>query len=105
MLMTGQNKTHNVGGDVRLLCIVTGDGDVRTTWTKDGQDVAYDGRVKTTAEGELLIEDVVHEDEGTYRCTATRGRETTYVETGVRVAGERENLNFERTRKSSFQAC
>ena len=88
VVMSAHNDTNYVGSDVRLLCMVTGDGDVTTQWTKNGVPVIFDDRIKMTPEEELFIEDVVPEDEGTYRCTATRGTESVSVEAQIRIAGK-----------------
>lgn len=93
IFLSANNETHEVGSDVRLMCMTTGDGDITVTWSHDGQPVFFDDRVKTTAEGELLIEDVVPEDQGVYRCTASRWPESIHAETTVKVAGKEMLLN------------
>ena len=88
VVMAAHNTTYTAGGFIRLLCIVTGRGNIVTSWTKDGAALTLDDRVTTNAEGELTLDEVVPADSGMYRCTATRGAQSVHVEAQIQVTGQ-----------------
>ncbi len=51
-------------------------------------------RFMESAEGELLIENVIKGDAGSYECIATRGREEAVAFTDIKIAGNYFNLSF-----------
>ena len=73
---------------MRLLCLVSGEGDIKITWSRDDVAMVFSDRIKSTVVGELLIEDILPEDAGVYRCSATRNNESVHVETEVVVSGK-----------------
>lgn len=70
-------ETYHVGEEAHLTCETTGRKDVETEikWSKDGKPLPVDepdSRYKRPSADVLLIERVLREDTGEYRCTARR---------------------------------
>jgi hypothetical protein len=64
------------GQTVVLLCHSNSSGKIGFSWTKDGNRLPSEDRIRETGHGELLISDVTTSDSGTYGCTVTRGHDT-----------------------------
>ena len=84
------NTTFDSGADAHLMCHVTGDtkSNIDIAWQKDGLGLPYDDRYKETERGELLIEDLVPTDAGTFTCIATRGGDKVKASATIKVNGK-----------------
>ena len=69
-LTIGDNVTALTNTSITIQCPTSGVPTPAITWTKDGQEIASDGRYTIHDDGSLLISEAGEEDSARYTCTA-----------------------------------
>ncbi|XP_062305266.1 ADAMTS-like protein 1 isoform X3 [Osmerus eperlanus] len=80
---------HRQVSSVELKCEVSGGHEPTVTWTKDGKEILYSGRVALQADGSLKILSPGQADTGLYTCSIPGHLGSSSLASWLHVAGER----------------
>ena len=82
-----EGQSVNVNGTLLLTCVVSGSEPISYQWLKDGVPLQDDGRVSGSNDSTLMVDPVVGNDFGGYRCNASNDVDQVLSEVAM-VAGE-----------------
>ena len=87
-LTIGDNVTALTSTSIAIQCPTSGVPTPTVTWTKDGQEITYDGRYTVQNDNSLLIDGSVEGDSAQYTCTAISVAGEDSASSAVKVVGK-----------------